>query len=94
MVDAFTDPMFATLTDSCTSRYGRRKPFLWIAAVMCPLVMFMAYNPPEGPVAAGVWFGIFHILWKLCDTVCLISVQSLGNELTPNYKFRTKLWTV
>ncbi len=137
LVDAFTDPWFSNLTDNHTSRYGRRKPFLLMSAVLCPITMFLIFFPPTsttfpfwnmnafrdpqttaasstGGVSGGdgvdhgegyqdgdvntvltsIWFGVGHIMWKLCDTSTMIPLMSLGNELTPNYEERTLIWSM
>ena len=47
LVDAFTDPYVSNWTDSIKySRYGRRKPFLLVAALAGPVVIGLAYSPP------------------------------------------------
>lgn len=47
-------------------------------------------NPPKIPFLPR--YGLFHIAWKLIDTVYLIPLQAFGNELTPSYQWRTRLW--
>ncbi len=43
--DAFTDPIMATVTDNCRSRWGRRRPFILVGGLILPLVL-----------ATGWWF--------------------------------------
>ena len=106
LVDWFTDPYMAGLTDNLKSKYGRRKPFFMLASVWVPLTLTLSFTPPgfyaqnytyeynkvEMWVVNAWWFGICHISWKLCDKLLLIPLMSFGSEMTPNYKERTILW--
>ena len=46
MWDAFTDPYFGNLSDNWRSRWGRRRPFLVVGAILCaitfPLLWMMS----------------------------------------------------
>lgn len=95
LIDAFSDPWFAGITDSHKSRFGRRKPFIKVCIVLVPLIFSLGFLPPEGlldavgatgsnnrAVAAGIYFGVFHLLTKLMDTLfmipyCIIRYYSL-----------------
>ncbi|CAD7961518.1 unnamed protein product [Amoebophrya sp. A25] len=94
LVDAFTDPWFARITDNWVSKSGRRKPFLKMGMWFTPIIFILAYTPPDvGPVGTGIYYGIFHVLTKLADTITMIPLEAFGNELTSNYRERTNLWS-
>lgn len=46
LIDAWTDPYFAKWTDGFISKNGRRKPFMYVFAFICPVVQILAYTPP------------------------------------------------
>jgi len=106
LVDAFTDPWFSNLTDNWVSKHGRRRPFIVMSAIYAPIVMLFAFLAPpifstsddkyDKENVSGQWnavyFGIFHIGWKLADTFSLISILGWAHELTPNLNERTSLW--
>jgi len=95
LVDAFTDPEMAHWTDNSKSKYGRRRPFIVMSAFFVPTVFVLSWVPlvPSG-LAASVWFGVFHIMFKLADTLFLIPFDSWGAQFTPIYRERTSLWVV
>jgi len=37
--DAVTDPIMATFTDNCRSRWGRRRPFILVGGVFLPIIL-------------------------------------------------------
>merc|ERR1719424_247187 len=73
LVDAFTDPAMSNFTDKLRSKYGRRRPFIVFSAFFTPLVFILSFAPPGSGTVASVWFAVFHIAFKLADTVFLIS---------------------
>lgn len=93
LVDAFSDPAMANISDNSRFRWGRRRPFILAGGFATVIIFTLGYIPllPAG-VGASVWFGIFHIGTKLCDTVTLIPLEAWGAELSPNYKDRTSIF--
>jgi hypothetical protein len=93
LVDAFTDPKMAFITDNCKSKYGRRRPFIFASGFFVPAVFVLSWIPlvPSG-IPASIWFGVFHVLYKLADTLFLIPFDAWGGQLTPIYRERTNLW--
>jgi len=92
LVDAFTDPAMSNFTDQFRSKYGRRRPFVLFSALYTPLVLICSFAPPGSGVVASIWFAIFHIAFKLADTVFVLAADAWGTELTPNYAERSNLW--
>lgn len=94
LIDGVTDPPMASLSDNCKSRWGRRRPFVLVAAFYMPVVVLLAWTPALVPCgcAASIWFGIFHVLFKLGDTVYKIPHEAWGAQLTPLYQERTLVW--
>jgi len=94
LVDAFTDPRMALWTDTLESKYGRRRPFVFFSAFFVPLVFILHWLPGivGSGTAASVWFGIFHVAYKLADTVFMIPYDGWGAQLTPIYKEKTGVW--
>ncbi|CAD7969259.1 unnamed protein product [Amoebophrya sp. A120] len=93
LIDAFTDPWFARITDNWVSKQGRRKPFLRVAVWFTPLAFVLGFFPPNlGSSFSAFYFGFWHIVSKLADTLTMLPMEAFGNELTPHYKERDRLW--
>lgn len=95
LIDAFTDPRMASWTDNLRSPYGRRRPFVFASVFFVPVAFVLAWTPGvvSSGVSASVWFGAFHIVYKLADTLLLIPHDAWGAQLTPNYAETTAVWT-
>ena len=95
LIDAFTDPLMASITDSTRSRFGRRRPYMFLSAFYTVVVFVAAFSCPRdlSGTSATVWYGIFHIAYKLADTTSMIPYEALGAELTPSVTERNSLYT-
>jgi len=95
LMDAFTDPTMASWTDGLRSKFGRRRPFIFAAAFFVPTAITLGWTPSlvSPGIAASLWYGAFHIMYKLADTLLLIPLEAWGAQLTPVYKESTSVWT-
>ncbi len=87
--DAISDPAMGWLSDSLTTRFGRRKPWL---ALGCPLVMasvWALFVPPEG--VSGLWFVTALFVLTLGWTIMLTPYFAWGAELSGDYAERGRI---
>ncbi len=91
--DAFFDPGVGQASDNFRSRWGRRHPFMYAAAVPYAVGFFLLFNPPAGLGEAGLLiFMICALLTiRLFDTFYELPSAALMPELAPDYNERTGL---
>ncbi len=89
-VDAFADPIVGQISDNLRSRWGRRHPFMYAAAIPVAIGYFFLWNPPH--LSTGMLFfylvGII-IAVRTFITMYEIPSSALVAELTPDYDQRT-----
>ena len=94
IVDAITDPLVANYSDKCRSNYGRRMPFMRIAAIPYALSVLMIFFAPfnyatsTGRTLNAVWVGFFLILYYVFYTLYFIPQRALVPEIVPDPKQR------
>ncbi|RME71418.1 MAG: MFS transporter [Verrucomicrobia bacterium] len=92
--DAFNDPFLGSLSDNCRSRWGRRRPFLFVGAILTgaffPLIWWA--SPSWSHTGLFIYLSIALILHYTFYTLYSVPYQSIGMELTPNYRERTNLY--
>ncbi|MCD7725663.1 MAG: MFS transporter [Clostridiales bacterium] len=68
--DAITDPLIASASDNCTSKLGKRIPFLRIAAFPFALVTVLIFCCPINGISwiNTVWLVVTLLLFYLCMT--------------------------
>lgn len=92
--DAVTDPLIGYLSDNCTSRWGRRKPFIVVGAILTGLFFALIWMLPRGlsPVQYMVYLTFMFILFYTALTIFSVPWYAMGYELTSDYDERTKLF--
>ncbi len=93
LIDVFLDPFIGNWSDRLESRWGRRRPFILIGALLC------------AAIATAIWFfpagqsQMFYFWWLLvgCSamsvaySILIVPYGALGLEMVSNYHERTKL---
>jgi GPH family glycoside/pentoside/hexuronide:cation symporter len=94
--DAISDPFFGWLSDNARTRMGRRRPFMLVGALLAGVGLpFLVAVTPGWSAGAYFWFMILSSAIYLPIVSCFnMPFQSLGNELTPDYHERTKVFAI
>jgi glycoside/pentoside/hexuronide:cation symporter, GPH family len=91
--DAVTDPVIGYLSDRTRSRFGRRRPYIAAGSLLTAFTMILLFNPPEAtPFFETLWFGVFIYALFLFWTIVTVPYESLGPEITFDYKERISLF--
>ena len=93
MVDAVTDPMIGSISDNFRSKYGRRHPFMFAAALPLGLFWALLFFPPNGLDQLGlfIWLLGFAILIRSSMTLYHVPHLALGAEMSDDYHERTSI---
>jgi GPH family glycoside/pentoside/hexuronide:cation symporter len=93
--DAVNDPIIGWLTDRTVSKFGRRRPWLLIAAIPFGLAFFLQWVvPPLGDVGKFWYYLVVALLLDTAFTAVNVPYSSLTAELTQDYNERTRLSSV
>ena len=101
LYDAFSDPWMGWISDNVRTRFGRRRPFILFAGVLCGLGLPILFSVSPAwsdksflGVSAIFWFMIFsNMIYIPVFSAFTVPFNSLANELTPDYEERTSIMT-
>ena len=83
--DGIIDPIMGCISDNFRSRWGRRRPFILVGAILSgltyPLIWWFPSSFSQEQVM--LWVIGFGILFYTCFTVWAMPYQSLLMEMTP-----------
>lgn len=91
--DALVDPLVGQISDNFRSRWGRRHPFMYAAALPVAVAFFLLWNPPVG-WSENALFGYMIacvLTIRLFDTFFELPHHALAPELAQDYHQRTSL---
>jgi glycoside/pentoside/hexuronide:cation symporter, GPH family len=93
LTDAFTDPLVGYISDNTRSRWGRRRPYLFVGAIAAGVIYALLWQlPAEKSDTFYFWYFLCgSLLFYLAYTVFATPWVALGYELTPDYHERTRL---
>lgn len=94
--DGVIDPIMGWVSDNARTRWGRRRPFIFVGAILSALTYPLIFWFPEGLSAEQNMFWVigFGILFYTCFTIWAMPYQSMLMEMTPDYNERTRVTEV
>ncbi len=91
-VDAFIDPIVGQTSDNLKSKWGRRHPFMYGAALPLAAAYILLWSPPAlSPVMLTLYMAVTLIVCRTFISCYEIPSSALVAELTDNYDERTRL---
>lgn len=91
--DAVSDPMLGFISDNARTRWGRRRPFIFVGALLAGLIFALMWQLPAG-YSQAFYFWTFltaSICFFLAYTIYATPFVAFGYEMTPDYHERTRL---
>jgi GPH family glycoside/pentoside/hexuronide:cation symporter len=92
--DAFSDPIIGNLSDNTRSRFGRRRPFIFIGGLALGLTYSLIWMASKGwsEYTTFIFFLLMSLLFYTSAAVYDIPRGALGYEMTDDYHERTRLF--
>ena len=94
--DAVSDPLMGSISDSFKSRWGRRHPFMYGAALPMAVSFYFLFVPPSGlsQTQLFIWLTVFAVLTRTFMTIYSVPHMAMNAELSEDYGERTTLSAV
>ncbi|MEQ9264759.1 MAG: MFS transporter [Balneolaceae bacterium] len=96
LMDAFTDPIMGFISDNTRSRWGRRRQYVFIGAILSGLtyiVLWQLYRE-NGVDYNFTYFLICSFLFYLSFTVFSVPYVAMGYEMSDDFHERTNIMAV
>ena len=96
LLDALTDPIMGYISDNTRSRWGRRKPYIFLGSIITGIAfMIMWQLYPENSQTYNFFFFLgLSIIFYIGYTIFATPLIGLGYEMSPDYNERTRLMAV
>lgn len=92
--DAISDPLIASWSDNFRSRWGRRKPFMVIGALISAISLVLIWFVPTSwsEHAMFIYLVAISLVFYTGNTMVLVPYNGLGYALSDDYNERTNLF--
>jgi GPH family glycoside/pentoside/hexuronide:cation symporter len=95
VIDAISDPLVGGLSDRLHSRWGRRHPFMYMAALPVSISYYFLWNPPALDEQGLFLYLLFTAIGvRTFLTFFEVPSTALAPELTDDYNERTTLASI
>ncbi len=93
LFDAITDPIMGFISDNTKSKWGRRRPYIFVGAILSGILFALLWQlDPENTQSYNFWyFLILSMVFLIGNTMFATPLVGLGYEMTSDYNERTKL---
>lgn len=90
---AFLDPIVGWFSDNTRTRFGRRRPFMFLGCILMALILpfVWRFNEHWSMTWIAVWFVLLGIIMSTAGSIYNIPYQTLKMEMTPDYNERTSV---
>jgi GPH family glycoside/pentoside/hexuronide:cation symporter len=91
--DALSDPVMGYISDNTHSRWGRRRPYIFVGAILSGIIFALMWQLPDG-FSQTFYFWTFmaaSILFFFAYTIFATPFVAFGYEMTADYHERTRL---
>ena len=96
--DAISDPIMGFISDNTRSKYGRRKPYLFIGGIATVVGLFLMFAPIKdwGMNTSGMiaYLIVAYLIWNTISTISQVPFCSLAGDISPSYQARNDANTI
>lgn len=96
LVDAISDPIMGYISDNTNTRWGRRRPYIFVGAILTGLMFILLWQMDENDSANyNFWYFLtISAVFILANTMFSTPLIGLGYEMTSDYNERTRLMSL
>ena len=94
-VEVITGMIIGNYSDKCTSKHGKRRPFMFVSGIAMLPVVFLMLNTIDASMPVKViYYLFFAVMFRVFFSNYEIPYNAMGAEIAADYDDRTRLRTI
>lgn len=90
--DAIFNPIMGYISDNISTRFGRRRPIIFIFSIFLGIMMFLLFTNVEMPLSAKpIYYGFMTVLFWTGFSGFFVPYCALGTDYASTYDERTSI---
>jgi GPH family glycoside/pentoside/hexuronide:cation symporter len=91
--DALTDPIMGYISDNTQSRWGRRRPYIFVGAISSGIFFILLWqlSVNNSPIYNFWYFLLMSLVFLTANTIYSTPLIGMGYEMSSDYNERTRL---
>lgn len=93
LYDAVTDLFMGNISDNTRSRFGRRRPYIFLGSICTGIAFVFLWTVPQqwGETGSMLYILLMLLVYYTCYTMFAVPYSALGFEISYDNKERTRL---
>ncbi len=94
--DAITDPIMGFISDNTRSKWGRRRQYVFIGALIMGIsyIIMWQLHPENGLTYNFIYFMFWSFVFYLGLTIFSVPYVAIGYEMSPDFHERTQIMAI
>ncbi|MFW5780410.1 MAG: MFS transporter [Bacillota bacterium] len=96
--DAISDPLMGIISDGTRSKWGRRKPFMFVGGFFLIIALFLLLLPLNNfnisTLGKSIYILVMFLFWNTCSTITQVPYTSMASDISPDFRERNNANTV
>lgn len=92
--DAISDPLMGVISDNTRTRFGRRRPYIFVSGFLVIFAMLLLFMPIQSWNSTGLkvaYVIIAYVIYSTVSTIFNVPYLSLTSEISQNVKVRSNM---